>query len=326
MSNEDHNNFTTPVVFLMGPTGAGKTKLAIDLADRLPVEIISVDSALVYRGLDIGTAKPSPVVRYRIPHHLIDICDPTERYSAGRFCRDAMDHIGAIVARGALPLLVGGTGLYFRALEKGIASLPRADSILRQTLTKDLHSRGVADLHRRLLIVDPEAARRIHPNDGQRLVRALEVHALTGRPISRIWFSEAPTAIPHPVIKLVIAPSDRGLLHQRLAARFSVMLERGVVNEVQYLKRRGALSIGSSALKAVGYRAVWAYLEGKYPREEMLERAVIAPRQLAKRQLTWLRREDDSIWFDSEMPSLGENVLQLLRKHPVLKDMGYSLG
>lgn len=310
-----------PVVFLMGPTGAGKTKLAIELADKLPIEIVSVDSALVYRGLDIGTAKPNPAVRSLIPHHLIDICEPTERYSVGRFCRDAMECISTIVNRGALPLLVGGTGLYFRALEKGIAGLPTADSAVRQALLEELDARGPSVLHGRLRRVDPVSAGSIHPNDTQRLVRALEVQVLTGNPISRTWRSTGATALPYPVVKLVVAPSERGLLHQRIAERFSMMLDRGFINEVQHLKWRGVLS----AIKAVGYKAVGGYLEGKYSREEMLDRGIIATRQLAKRQLTWLRREESCIWVDSGTPGISKNVLALLWRHSVFKDMRYSL-
>ena len=213
------------------------------------------------------------------------------------------------------------TGLYFRALEKGIAGLPKADSAVRQALLEELDAWGPSVLHRRLRRVDPVSAGSIHPNDTQRLVRALEVQALTGNPISRTWRSAGATALPYPVVKLVVAPSERGLLHQRIAERFSMMLDRGLVNEVQHLKWRGVLS----AIKAVGYKAVGGYLEGKYSREEMLDRGIIATRQLAKRQLTWLKREESCIWVDSGASGIGKNVLALLWRHPVFKELRYSL-
>ncbi len=314
-----------PVVFLMGPTGSGKSRLALRLADRLAIEIVSVDSALVYQGLDIGTAKPNPAVRGRVPHHLIDICDPAERYSAGRFRRDALAAIDAIAARGNLPVLVGGTGLYFRALEKGIAALPAADSAIRRGLQEDLDRYGSARLHARLAAVDPEGAERIHRNDPQRLVRALEVHALTGQTISRLWRAGDLVALPHPVVKIVLAPAERGMLHAWIATRFQAMLERGFVNEVRHLRRRTDLSLANAALRTVGYRQVWRYLEQEYSYEQMLERGIIATRQLAKRQLTWLRREADCAWLDSAAPGLDEAVMACLEKQPIFKAGRYGL-
>ena len=314
-----------PVIFLMGPTGSGKSHLALKLAERLAIEIVSVDSALVYRGLDIGTAKPNPAMRRRVQHHLIDICDPAERYSAARFRDDALDAIDAIAERGRLPVLVGGTGLYFRALEKGIAALPAADPAIRQNLQTELDQHGSTYLHERLAVVDPEGAERIHRNDPQRLIRALEVHALTGQPISRLWRARALVALPHPVIKFVVAPAERGVLHGRIASRFHAMVERGLVNEVRNLKRRTDLSLENPALRSVGYRDVWRYLERELSREQMLERGVIATRQLAKRQLTWLRRETDCTWLDSEAPRLAERVTKLLQGLPIFKASGYGL-
>ena len=314
-----------PVIFLMGPTGSGKSHLALKLAKRLAIEIVSVDSALVYRGLDIGTAKPNPAIRRRVPHHLIDICDPAERYSAARFRDDALDAIDAIAERGRLPVLVGGTGLYFRSLEKGIAALPAADPVIRRNLQTELDQHGSTHLHARLAAIDPEGAERIHRNDPQRLIRALEVHALTGQSISRLWRARALVALPHPVIKFVLVPAERGVLHGRIAARFHAMVERGLVNEVRNLKRRTDLSLQNPALRSVGYRDVWRYLERQLSRDQMLERGVIATRQLAKRQLTWLRQEADCKWLDSEAPRLDERVMKLLHGQPIFKAGGYGL-
>ena len=309
----------------MGPTGSGKTRIALDLAARFPIEIVSVDSALVYRGLDIGTAKPNPDMRRRVPHHLIDICDPAERYSAGRFRVDALAAIDAIATRGRLPLLVGGTGLYFRSLEAGIADLPAADPAIRGKLHAELDAFGAAHLHERLTRVDPAAARRIHRNDPQRLVRALELHALTGQSMSELWRGRAPAPLSRPIVKIVVAPAERAVLHRRLAARFEAMLEHGLVNEVRVLRRRGDLSLDNPALRTVGYRDVWRYLEGEVSRDVMLDRSVIATRQLAKRQLTWLRREAHSTWLDSEDVQVGERIVDLLRKRAIFKPCGYDL-
>ena len=315
----------TRVVFLMGPTGSGKTRIALDLAAMFPIEIVSVDSALVYRGLDIGTAKPNPDMRRRVPHHLIDICDPAERYSAGRFRVDALAAIDAIVARGRLPLLVGGTGLYFRSLEAGIADLPAADPSVRRRLHAELDAFGSAHLHARLASVDLAAARRIHRNDPQRLVRALEVHALTGQSISELWQGRASAPLSRPIVKIIVAPAERAVLHRRLAARFEAMLERGLVNEVRVLRRRGDLSLVNPALRTVGYRDVWRHLDGEVSREVMLDRSVVATRQLAKRQLTWLRREAHSTWLDSEDVEVGERIGDLLRKRAIFNPCGYDL-
>lgn len=323
--NESAIGAPVPVVFLMGPTGSGKSHLALKLAERLPMEIVNVDSALVYRGLDIGTAKPNPAMQRRVAHHLLDICDPAERYSVARFRVDALDAIETIAKRRRLPLLVGGTGLYFRALEQGIAALPAADPVIRQDLQTELDRYGPSFLHERLAAVDPEGAERIHPNDPQRLIRALEVQALTGQPISRLWCAGTLDALPHPVLKFVVAPAERGVLHRRIAARFHAMVERGLVNEVRNLKRRTDLSLENPAMRSVGYRDVWRYLERELTHEQMLERGIIATRQLAKRQLTWLRREADATWLDSVEPRLDERVTKLLQGQPIFKASGYDL-
>ena len=289
----------TPIVFLMGPTAAGKTDLAVQLVERLPADIVSVDSAMVYRGMDIGTGKPPPALLARAPHRLIDIRDVTEPYSAGDFRRDAMREIDAIRARGRVPLLVGGTLLYFRALERGIAHLPRADPVVRERLADEAGRRGWPALHARLAAADPESARRIHPNDAQRIQRALEVLKVSGRPLSE-WHACAPrsSSLAGPLVRLALAPAERADLHRAIAARFAGMIERGLVEEVRRLARRPGVGPELPSMRAVGYRQVWEHLEGRANHAQMVERAVAATRQLARRQLTWLRSLSDVAWLD----------------------------
>lgn len=308
-----------PLLFVMGPTGAGKSALALALAERLPLEIVSVDSAQVYRGFDIGTAKPNPANCRRVPHHLLDICAPSETYSAARFRSDAQTVIADIRARGRVPLLVGGTGLYFRAFEQGLAVLPAAHPQVRAELQQDLASLGAHALHRRLATIDPRAAARIHPHDPQRLVRALEVHAVSGVSQSELW--ERAGLAPHAgqIVKLVIAPADRALLQRRLALRFELMIERGFINEVRALRDKLGLDADAPAMRTVGYREVWRYLAGEYVRSHMIERGIIASRQLAKRQLTWLRREATTTWLDCADPALMDRALGIIRRQIVFK-------
>lgn len=282
-------------VFLMGPTATGKTDLALALCDRLPLEIISVDSALVYRGMDIGTAKPTPELRKRYPHHLVDILDPVESYSAAAFCRDALSTMAGIHARGRVPLLVGGTMLYYRALQRGLAVLPKAQPELRRQLEQRRQEQGLASLHQELQQLDPVAAERIHPNDPQRILRALEVVLATGKPMSDLWALQADSTLPYRVLKFALWPGERALLHERIARRFNSMLAGGFVEEVDTLKKRGDLREELPSMRAVGYRQVWQYLDGRLDYDEMIERGVIATRQLAKRQLTWLRAEPDLV-------------------------------
>lgn len=302
----------SPAIFLMGPTASGKTDLAVELVRRLPVEIISVDSAMIYRGMDIGTAKPEAEVLAEAPHRLIDILDPAEAYSAARFRSDALAHMAQITAAGKIPLLVGGTMLYFRALQQGLASLPEADEAVRARLAAEAKEHGWQALHRRLGEVDPPSAARIHPNDPQRLMRALEVHALTGRPLSELWQEQEAHALPYRVVKLAVAPEDRAELHQRIARRFEAMLCNGLVEEVERLYRRGDLHPELPSIRCVGYRQVWQYLEGKLSREQMSERGIVATRQLAKRQFTWLRSEQNQQWFATFDDRLLEKVLKFL--------------
>lgn len=277
-------------VCLTGPTACGKSALALELAERFPVEIVSMDSALVYRGMDIGTAKPGADVRMSVPHHLIDILDPAETYSAGRFRSDALDAIEAIEARGRLPLVVGGTLLYLRALRDGLAPLPGRDAAVRKALDAEAAAHGWPALHRRLESVDPEAAARIAPNDRQRIQRALEVHALTGQPMTALQSSTDPAGSPS-ILTFALAPAERAELASRIERRFDAMVEAGFVAEVRRLRARGDLDPGTPSMRSVGYRQIWGYLDGEYEWPEARSRALAATRQLAKRQLTWLRGE-----------------------------------
>jgi tRNA dimethylallyltransferase len=306
-----------PAIFLMGPTASGKTALAVQLAQAIGGEVISVDSALVYKGMDIGTAKPSNEERGGIPHHLIDILDPAESYSTGRFRTQAPALMAEISKRKKIPILVGGTMLYFNALTHGLAELPDADLEIRTRLDRELANEGKEALYRRLAEIDPEAAARIHPNDPQRIQRALEVYEISGRPLTSFFREPGTPAIPYRIIRLMIAPEDRKQLHEAIARRFQHMLEQGFVEEVEALYRRGDLTDKLPSIRAVGYRQVWAYLSGEYDYQTMIERGIVATRQLAKRQFTWLRREEDGFSYRT-----GE--AGLLRK--VLADVKPGLG
>ena len=287
-------------IFLMGPTASGKTALACELEDRFPVELVSVDSALVYRGLDIGAAKPDAATLARHPHALIDIRDPAQPYSAAEFRADALAAMHAITARGRVPLLVGGTGLYFRALQRGLSELPEADPALRARLTDEAACIGWPAMHARLARLDPAAAARIGPNDAQRLQRALEVIALSGRPLSELQRGGRGEAFPWRVLKLALLPADRAPLHARIAERFDAMLAAGFLDELRTLRARGDLHADLPAIRAVGYRQGWEHLDGQSDAAGFRERAIFATRQLAKRQITWLRAELDARVFDPE--------------------------
>jgi len=296
-----------PVFVLSGPTGAGKTDWAVRLAEYAPVEIVSVDSAQVYRGLDIGTAKPTRELRARIPHHLVDICEPTESYSAGRFVRDAEECIRAIHARRRVPLLVGGTMLYLRALLHGLAALPAAAPELRAELDARAVRLGWPALHAELTKLDPEAAARIAVNDSQRIQRALEVCLSAGQPISKLQRSTASPLEGWPLRYWVLAPPDRAVLHERLAQRFAAMMAAGFLDEVRALRDRGDLTARHPAMRAVGYRQLWAHLDGSYDLTEAVQRGIAATRQLAKRQLTWMRREKQAQWLDPDTARVSWN-------------------
>jgi len=289
-----------PVFILTGPTGAGKTDWALGLAESAPVEIVSVDSALVYRGLDIGTAKPARELRARVPHHLIDLCEPTESYSAGRFVADALGSIRDIHARGRVPLLVGGTMLYLRSLLHGLAALPQADPLLRSQLDARAAKHGWPALHAELAALDPQAAARIAPADSQRIQRALEVCYMTGQPISQLQRATTSPLAGRQLRYWILAPRSRAVLHERIARRFDDMMAAGFLDEVIGLRRSKELSARHPSMRAVGYRQLWAHLDGQYALEEGVQRAIAATRQLAKRQLTWIRGEALGEWIDPD--------------------------
>jgi tRNA dimethylallyltransferase len=290
-------------IALMGPTASGKSAYALELAERLGGEIVSVDSALVYRGLDIGAAKPARDEQARVPHHLIDVREPWQPYSAAEFASDARVAVDAILARGRIPILAGGTGLYFRALLDGLADMPDADPALREAITADADARGWAALHADLAVVDPAAAARIHATDAQRIQRALEVQRLTGRPISDWQRESTRVRFPARVLKLVLSPADRAVLHARIEQRFDVMLGAGFLDEMRALRalpqlRAHPAPLELPAVRAVGYRQAWEFLDGACDAATFRARAIAATRQLAKRQFTWLRGEVDARWFD----------------------------
>ncbi len=305
----------SPVIFLMGPTASGKSALAVQLAQQLNAEIISVDSALVYRGMDIGTAKPTLAERGGIVHHLLDILDPIDSFSTGQFRHLALNLMADINARGKLPILVGGTMLYFNVLNNGIASLPEADAGIRLQLEHDFECLGKAAMHQRLAAIDPVAAARIHPNDPQRVQRALEVHALTGQSLTDFFQQTEVEEFPFERIKFIVAPEDRKILHHLIAERFKSMLAQGFVAEVETLMQRGDLHADLPAMRAVGYRQVWQYLKGENTYVDMVEKGIAATRQLAKRQFTWLRRETDAHRLVSGQANMLPAALHTIRIH-----------
>ncbi|HHH42984.1 MAG TPA: tRNA (adenosine(37)-N6)-dimethylallyltransferase MiaA [Gammaproteobacteria bacterium] len=298
----------------MGPTASGKTAVAVELVRRLSMEIISVDSVLVYRGMNIGTAKPDAGTLRVAPHRLIDILDPAETYSAAQFRDDALREMAAICGQGNTPLLTGGTMLYFRALEKGLSALPAADAGVRARLEAQAREQGWGALHRRLAGCDPASAARIHPNDPQRIQRALEVYELTGAPLSRLCAAGRETPPGYRFLKIILAPTDRAGLHARIRQRFERMLAQGFLDEVRALRARGDLHADLPAMRAVGYRQAWEFLEGKLSADEWVERAVIATRQYAKRQMTWLRSEPDCHWVDAPGPDPLAGVLEVVHR------------
>lgn len=296
---------------LMGPTASGKTHVAIELTQRLPCDIVSVDSAMVYRGMDIGTAKPTPAELSIAPHRLIDIADPAEAYSAGQFCVDATQAIEQILRAGRIPLLVGGTMLYFRALQQGLSPLPSADPALREQLAQEAEQNGWSVLHQRLQRIDPESAARISAQDTQRIQRALEIHALTGQPASEFYKHAAAIKSPYRMVNLALMIDDRLALAKRIEQRFIHMLKQGFIAEVEALRARGDLHADLPSMRAVGYRQVWDYLAGELNAADMQERAIIATRQLAKRQMTWLRSWPEVHFIPAESGRVVEDVLRL---------------
>ena len=311
-------DLSAPVIAVMGPTATGKTALAMVLVDEFAGDIISVDSALVYRGMDIGTAKPDAAELARAPHRLIDIVDPDVAYSAGQFRRDALVEIDRSVAAGRVPVLAGGTMLYFRALLLGIDSLPDADAAVRAELEEQACNVGWPVLHAELAAIDPIAAARIHPNDAQRIQRALEVFRISGRPLSD-WQRGGRAGLARPVLKIGLIPSCRDALHTRIESRFDAMLEAGLVDEVRQLRQRFDLTGQNPSMRAVGYRQVCAYLDGDLTLAQARADAITATRRLARRQLTWLRRESDLHVIDSEAPDVHAAALAWLRTRGVAR-------
>lgn len=289
MTGNDGEESLPPAILLMGPTASGKTDLAVALAERFPLEIISVDSAMVFRDMNIGTAKPEADVLARAPHHLIDFLSPTENYSAAQFCHDADRLMAEIVARGRVPLLVGGTMLYFKALREGLNELPSADEAMRRQIDQEAREQGWAILHQEIQHRDPESAARIKPGDSQRIQRALEVMRTTGQTLTELWSRRRPPRACAHWLSLALVPSVRATLHVRIAQRFDAMLAAGLLDELLSLRQRYALHADSPAMRCVGYRQAWAFQEGAYDFAELRERGIFATRQLAKRQLTWLR-------------------------------------
>jgi len=302
------------VLCLMGPTASGKTALAIELAQKANAQVISVDSALVYRGMDIGTAKPSKEELALAPHKLIDICDPKDAYSAAQFRTDVALEIEQALLRGQVPLLVGGTMLYYKAIQQGLSNLPSADPAIRQQLEKDAAKLGWEAVHQQLADVDPVAAERIHPNDPQRLQRALEVYLISGKSMTDLQKDNTAQPLPYQFLNFAIAPQERSVLHQRIEQRFDLMLEQGFEQEVQRLYQRDDLHPDLPSVKSVGYRQMWSYLAGEYNWETMREKGIIATRQLAKRQFTWLRSWPNVIWLDTFAKDNFERVTEQFSK------------
>lgn len=311
-------------VCITGPTATGKTDLVLELAERVPLEVVSMDSAMVYRGLDIGTAKPSQATREAVPHHLVDILEPTETYSAGVFARDASLVIEQIRERGRLPVLVGGTLLYLRALRDGLSTLPHADSGVRAGLDREGAEQGWPALHERLQKIDPAAAARIAPSDRQRIQRALEVFALTGRPITELQ-QAGRGAQRRGVLMLALVPGDRAALAARIERRFDAMVERGFVGEVERLRARGDLTPELPSMRAVGYRQIWAHLDGDYGWDDARSKAIVATRQYAKRQMTWLRGDASCEVWPAFAPGLVERTIERLSKENLIAKIGRGL-
>ncbi|MDH5518880.1 MAG: tRNA (adenosine(37)-N6)-dimethylallyltransferase MiaA [Gammaproteobacteria bacterium] len=301
-----------PVICIMGPTASGKTELGLEVAERYNGEIVSVDSALVYRGMDIGTAKPGVPEQRGIPHHLIDICDPWETYSAAEFRSDALKLITDLHGRQKVPVLVGGTGLYFRALEQGLNTLPASEPAIREQLTLQLAQHGHEYMHMMLAKVDPQAAQRLHVNDTQRILRALEVFNISGQPMSVLWDEQQVLTTAYNYIKIAVAPAERSVLHQRIAQRFDRMLDLGLIAEVEGLRALAQIKAELPSMRSVGYRQVWQFLDGEFDAETMREKGIVATRQLAKRQFTWFRKEQNLQWFDSVSDGFLSDILSFI--------------
>ena len=314
-----------PAIFLLGPTAAGKTDLAIALVEQLNCEIISVDSAQVYKGMDIGSAKPDAATLARAPHRLINLRDPAESYSAGDFRRDALQAMQEITAAGKTPLLVGGTSLYYQSLLGGASNLPASDPKIRQQLEDELLQVGCPALHEQLAIIDPESAAKIAPTDPQRTLRALELFQQTGKTRTQLWQEQKKEPFAWRLLQLGLVPAERTTLHQRIEQRFLLMLEQGLIEEVEALQQRADLNLNLASMRAVGYRQVWQYLDGDYDLAELKARGIAATRQLAKRQLTWMRSWQNLNWLISDHPQLLPLVVAAVAKFIVGKAVGEGL-
>jgi len=315
-ANSPHSstaNKLPPAIFLMGPTASGKTALAIDLVENYNCEIISVDSALVYKDMNIGTAKPDAELQARAPHRLIDLIDPAEVYSAANFREDALREMADITTKGKVPLLVGGTMMYFKFLRDGAAQLPKADEEVRKRLLAQGEEFGWPHMHAKLAGIDPVAAERLKPMDSQRIQRALEVFEVSGKTMTQFWDEQEEQPLQYDVISFAVMPKERKTLHKRIAQRYQIMMKQGFVEEVKMLFAREDLHEELPSIRCVGYRQVWQYLQGEIDYDEMVERGIIATRQLAKRQITWLRSWPDLNWLDTEDPNLLQSALKILR-------------
>jgi tRNA dimethylallyltransferase len=297
-----------PALFILGPTASGKTALAMQLADQFPVELISVDSAQVFRDMNIGTAKPDAATLAQYPHHLIDLISPEESYSAARFCGDALRVMGEITARGKIPLLVGGTMLYYKALTEGLADMPKADAGIRAAIDAEAAIHGWPHMHAELEKVDPASAARLKPNDAQRIQRALEVVRLTGKTMAEIYATQEKQPFPYRRLTIALMPTDRVWLHDRIAQRFDIMLAHGLVEETRALRTKYDLRADMPSMRSVGYRQVWEMLEGEIPSQELRDRGIFATRQFAKRQITWLNSLPNLALFDCMKPALAETI------------------
>lgn len=311
----EQERYLPPAVFLMGPTASGKTGAAVDLAQRLPVEIISVDSALVYRDMNIGTAKPDRAMLELAPHHLIDIVDPIQSYSAAHFRKDALTLMAEITARGKIPLLVGGTMLYFNALQHGLSELPQADPAIRARIDEEALVLGWPGMHAKLSKVDPETAARLKPTDAQRIQRALEIYELSGKTMTELFEAQQETHLPYRLLKLALVPSERKVLHERIALRFDQMLQSGLIEEVLSLRDSyPGLKAELPSMRCVGYRQVWQYLDNGSGLDELREKGIAATRQLAKRQLTWLRGMDDKVEVDCLDEDVNNKIFSIVNQ------------
>lgn len=301
------------VFCLMGPTASGKTEMATHLIQALPCEIISVDSAMIYKGMDIGTAKPSLLELQQAPHHLIDICDPIDSYSVAQFCEAVKALCQAIHARGRVPLLVGGTMMYFHALEQGLSNLPVASLPIRQMLRQDIERFGLAYLHQSLARVDHVSAQKIHPNDTQRILRALEIYLLTGQPLSALLQAKEHTLAAQ-FVNFILMPANRAWLHERIAKRFETMIAQGLITEVEQLLHQWPLTADHPAMRTVGYRQVFEYLQGEYDKKTLQDKGIAATRQLAKRQMTWLRHWSSAYYFDPAHPETTNHIIAIMKE------------